>query len=86
VELGRNWHKWKDVLGSAVQLGERLGLSHDNIDDTAYRMGDFFANNMDPANKEQRLLKELWENGSEEERRDLASMMAKMSKRDSLND
>ncbi|MBM7854049.1 hypothetical protein JOC37_000421 [Desulfohalotomaculum tongense] len=85
MELGTNWHKWKDVLGEAVQIGEKLGLSHDNIDDIAYRLGQFLANNLDPANKEQRLLKELWENGTEEEKRSLASMMAKMSKRDSLH-
>ncbi|MBO8138574.1 MAG: DUF3243 family protein [Desulfotomaculum sp.] len=55
------------------------------IEDTAYCIGEFLANNLDPANKEQRLLKELWENGTEEEKHSLASMMAKMSKRDSLH-
>lgn len=80
MEIGENWHRWKKVLGAAVEVGERLGISHDNIDDAAYRIGQFVANNLDPANEEQRLLRELWETGTEEERRNLASMVAKMTK------
>ena len=83
MEIGHDWHKWKNVMGAAAKLGERIGLSEETIEDAATKIGDFLANNFDPANDEQRLLKELWENGTEKEKHELASMISKMSQRDS---
>ncbi|MEW6696407.1 MAG: DUF3243 domain-containing protein [Bacillota bacterium] len=79
MELGHNWHKWKEILGDAVGLGERVGMDEETINNTAYRLGSFFADSFDPANDEQRLLKELWEEGNEEEKKTLASLMARVS-------
>lgn len=79
MEIGHDWHKWKEILGSAVGLGERAGMEEETINNAAFRMGEFFANNFDPANREQRLMKELWEQGNDEERKTLASLMARAS-------
>jgi len=79
MEIGENWHQWKDILGDAVGLGEKIGMDKETINNVAYRLGNFFANNFDPANKEQRLMKELWEEGNEDEKRTLASLMARLS-------
>lgn len=81
MEIGHNWHKWKSVIGNVVGLGERVGMDDETINSVAFRMGDFFANHFDPANDEQRLMKELWEEGDEEEKRTLASLMARLSHR-----
>lgn len=61
---------------------EFVGLSDQAINDIAYRLGDFFAGILDPVNKEQRLLKELWEVGDEEEKRVLTKMFARLCERD----
>ncbi len=82
MEIGQNWHRWKNVLGAATQLAERIGISDETIEDTATKIGNFLANTFDPANDEQRLLKELWENATEKEKHELASMITKMSQRD----
>jgi len=82
MEIDTSWHDWKKTLGRAVNTAEFLGLSDDNINKMAYRLGDFLAANIDPANREQRLLKELWDVGSEEEQRSLAKMVAKMVDKD----
>lgn len=82
MEIDTGWHDWKKTLGRAVNTAEFLGMSDENINRTAYRMGDFLAANFDPGNREQRLLKELWEVGSEDEQRSLAKMIAKLVDRD----
>ncbi|MDO7788692.1 DUF3243 domain-containing protein [Desulforamulus aquiferis] len=79
MEIGHNWHKWKEILGAAVGLGEKAGMENETINNAAFRLGDFFANNFDPANDEQRLMKELWEQGNDEEKKTLASLMARAS-------
>ncbi|GAB6158978.1 DUF3243 domain-containing protein [Desulfotomaculum varum] len=84
MEIGNRWHKWKEILGDAVGLGERIGMDDETINNIAYRLGNFFANNFDPANEEQRLMKELWDEGSEEERKTLAALMARVSHKASI--
>lgn len=82
MEIDTSWHDWKKTLGRAVNTAEFLGMSDENINKTAYRLGDFLAANFDPGNREQRLLKELWDVGSEQEQRSLAKMIAKMVDKD----
>lgn len=82
METDIDWHTWKKILGRGVNLAEAAGISDENINKIAYRLGDFFANNFDPGNREQRLVKELWEVGAEEEKRALAKMIAKLADRD----
>lgn len=78
METEGAWHDWKHMLGRAVNLGKAVGLSDDTIHDTAYRFGEFFANHFDPGNREQRLLKELWEQGDEDEKKSLAGLLTRM--------
>ncbi|TEB09573.1 DUF3243 domain-containing protein [Pelotomaculum propionicicum] len=82
MEIGTSWHDWKKTLGKAVNAAELAGMSDETINQAAYRMGNFFAANFDPGNREQRLLKELWEVGAEDEKKSLAKMIAKLVDRD----
>jgi hypothetical protein len=65
------------MLRTALSAAEFAGLSEDRIKDAAYRLGGFLAGHTDPGNREQALLQELWREGTEEERRALASMLVK---------
>lgn len=78
METETSWHDWKHVLGKFVHGGKAVGMSDQNMENIAYRVGEFFANHFDPGNREQRLLKELWEQGSEDEKRSLSSLMVRM--------
>lgn len=82
MEIDTSWHDWKKVLGQAVNTAEFVGVSDETINNMALRLGNFFANNLDPGNREQRLLKELWEVADENEKRSLAKMIAKLAERD----
>jgi hypothetical protein len=82
VEIDTSWHDWKKVLGQAVNTAEFVGMSDQTINSLAFRLGNFFADNFDPGNREQRLLKELWEVAGEDEKKSLATMIAKLAERD----
>lgn len=82
MEISTSWHDWKKTLGSAVNAAEFAGMSDETINKAAYRLGNFFAANFDPGNREQRLLKELWEVGAEDEKKALAKLIAKLVDRD----
>lgn len=64
------------MLGKALNAGEFIGISDTHIDYLAYKLGDLFA--IDPANREQRLMKELWDEATESEQKVLASLMIRL--------
>lgn len=73
-----SFDQWKDFLSKHVNQAQEAGASQGAITNAATRIGTFLADKVDPKNREQRLLKELWEKGSQEERHSLASMITKM--------
>ncbi len=78
METETTWHQWKNMLGKFVHGSQFMGIENEKINDMAYRLGDFFANHFDPGNREQRLLKELWEQGDEEDKRVLSRLITRM--------
>jgi hypothetical protein len=77
-ETLRNYGQWKQFLASKVQMAKSMGMSEDRIADAATRVGDFLSSRVDPKNGEERVLKDLWDSGSEQEQQALASMIVKM--------
>jgi hypothetical protein len=89
MELGRSeiindWGKWKETLSKAVNVGETVGLSENTIDNIAYKVGNALSASVDPENREQRLLQELWRSGDESDRKTLAKMIVKMVQVDDI--
>lgn len=78
VDILSNWDKWKATLGNAVNLGQKVGLSENTIDGIATKVGDFLTANVDPENREQRVLQELWKSGDDQDRKTLAKMLVNM--------
>ncbi len=70
--------EFKSLLVKAIGVAKGVGLSDSAVAALATRLGDFLARFADPADREQRLLKELWDVGTEAERQALARMIAKM--------
>ncbi|HWI66736.1 MAG TPA: DUF3243 domain-containing protein [Symbiobacteriaceae bacterium] len=73
-----NFDQWKDFLSKQIANAKSAGASDDNIVAAATRIGNFLADKVDPRNREQRLLKELWDKGTDQERTALMSMVTKM--------
>jgi len=82
VDIDVSWENWTKILKTAINAAEFVGLSEDRIKDAAYRLGGFLAGHVEPGNREQALLQELWLEATEEERRALASMLVKMADQD----
>lgn len=73
-----SFEQWKDFLSKQVNQAEGAGASQNAIVNAATRIGNFLADKVDPKNREQRLLKEMWDVGSQDERHAMASLITKM--------
>lgn len=78
IELAETWEQWKKTLAEAVQQGEQMGMSHQEIAGRAEQIGDLLAQQVEPQNPEQRVLQELWQSADEEEQEALASAIIRM--------
>ncbi|NDI33324.1 DUF3243 domain-containing protein [Chengkuizengella sediminis] len=70
--------KWKHFLSDRVEQAKKAGMSEDTISKLAFQIGEFLDDKVDPKNSEERLLKELWDVGNDEERKTMAKMMVKL--------
>lgn len=72
------FEKWKSFLSERVEQAKQAGMSEETIAKLAYQIGEFLEEKVDPKNEEERLLKELWDVGNEEERKTIARLMVKL--------
>ena len=73
-----NFDTWKDTLHKAIHTGEKVGMSEETVTDIGQRIGTFLMKTVDPENPQQRLLKELWEVGTPDQRHTLTHMLINM--------
>lgn len=73
-----NFEQWKDFLGDRLQQAQTEGMNEQLATEMAYRIGDYLAEQVQPQNAEERLLKQLWELGNEQEQHALAHLMVKL--------
>lgn len=78
VAVGQSFENWKEFLSRGVEVARTAGVNDQDIAAVAKRFGDYLAKNVNPANREQKLLADLWAKGTEEEQQALANMIRKM--------
>ncbi|HPF44797.1 MAG TPA: DUF3243 domain-containing protein [Syntrophomonadaceae bacterium] len=81
-ETFSHWEQWKKTLAKTVSVAETVGMSEKSIDKIALKIGDILTDKVDPENREQRLLQELWRSGDENDRAVLARLIVDMVKTD----
>ncbi|HLS23411.1 MAG TPA: DUF3243 domain-containing protein [Pseudogracilibacillus sp.] len=69
---------WKQFLSNRVEAAKDRGMSNEKMTDIAQHIGDYLSEYVTPENKEEKVLKELWNVASEEEQRAIASTMIKL--------
>jgi predicted metal-binding transcription factor (methanogenesis marker protein 9) len=74
----KSYDKWKQFLGQRVSQAELVGMSEETITKLAFQIGEYLQDKIDPENDEERVLKELWDVGNEQERKTLAHLMVKL--------
>lgn len=73
-----SFEDWKGFLQKRVNQARALGMDDNTIAEIAAELGDYLAQDVDPENKEERLLQQMWTASSEEEQQTLASIMVKL--------
>jgi hypothetical protein len=73
-----DFSKWKSFLNDKVEQAHHVGMSNDAITNAAVKLGSYLTDQADPANPQERLLKQLWDNGSKQDQESLARMMINM--------
>ncbi|NLW07359.1 MAG: DUF3243 domain-containing protein [Clostridia bacterium] len=73
-----SFNQWMDTLAEALQRAESMGMSREVITRSATELGNFLAANVDPDVPENKLLKALWQQGTDSEKQALASMVVKL--------
>jgi hypothetical protein len=71
------FEKWKSFLSDRVAQAKATGLSDGVLTQLAYQVGEFLDDKVDPKNGEERLMKELWSVGTDEEKKVLAALIVK---------
>lgn len=77
-QVSTDWESWKRFLGQAVEFAEELGVSRERIVSMSQQVGQVLADNVTPANPEQKALKELWSVADQQEKQVLANLMTKL--------
>ena len=77
-----NFGQWKKFLNNRMEKGKNIGVNEDTMTNFAAEIGDYLAQNVDPKNDEERLLKELWDAGDQEEQKTIAHLMMKLVQKD----
>lgn len=72
------WDRWKTNLSSIVQTGEKVGLSQHTIGDIGFHIGNLINANSEPDNREEQVLRDLWDAGDDDDRQALSKMIVKM--------
>lgn len=80
--VNTEWDNWKRFLSQAVEFAEELGISRDRIAMLARQAGDVLADSVQPANPEQKVMKELWNVSDQQEKQVLANLMTKLCAED----
>ncbi|WP_349409606.1 DUF3243 family protein [Pseudalkalibacillus sp. SCS-8] len=77
-QILQNFDVFKEYLGKRVRIGEKMGMSEEQLAKTAEKVADYLAENEEPRNREEKLLKELWSAGTQEQQHMLAHMLVRM--------
>lgn len=72
------FNQWMDTLSDALSKAKAAGMSDDTITRTATELGNFLSAKIQPDIPENKLLKALWDNGTQNEKQALASMVVKL--------
>jgi hypothetical protein len=78
MSILENFDTWKGFLANRLQQAQQQGMDQQTINSIAAEVGDYLADNVDAKNKEEAVLKELWNAASEQEQQAIASTMVKL--------
>jgi hypothetical protein len=73
-----NWDSWKNFLADRLHHAQNEGMNNDAVNNMAYQIGGYLANQVEAKNPQEKVLADLWSVASEEEQHAIANMMVKL--------
>ena len=81
AQLSESFQRFEKELEKKLDVAKGMGLSKEHIDVSAKRLGDWLVKETSPQSPEQVLLKQMWENSTDDERHAMSSVLHKMIER-----
>ncbi|MBI2914600.1 MAG: DUF3243 domain-containing protein [Firmicutes bacterium] len=78
MQIMESFDAFRKFLSSQLDLVEKIGVPDEVIERATERIADYLADNVAPRTPEQRLLRELWRLGSEEDQKVLATLLVRL--------
>ncbi|MFF2449783.1 DUF3243 domain-containing protein [Neobacillus sp. NPDC058068] len=73
-----NWKQWQEFLGGRLEHAQNEGMSEGAINNLAFQIGDYLANQVDPKNEQERILSDMWSVADKTEQQAIANIMVKL--------
>ncbi|PLT33718.1 DUF3243 domain-containing protein [Bacillus sp. V5-8f] len=77
-DIVSNFEIFKKYLHRRLDVAQNIGLNEEQLTKIAQKVADYLSDKVEPRNREEKLLQELWNVGNEEERQHLAHMLFKL--------
>lgn len=74
----KDWETWKQTVSEAIKTARKLGMPDKLIEVASVKVGDFLTRRICAESPEEKLIKELWDAGSADERKVLGKLLFKV--------
>lgn len=74
----QSFDKWKGLLKTGLGIADSIGLSEGTQVEIGKKLGGFLSGYVDPMNHEQRVLKEMWDVGDDNDRIVITKLVSRM--------
>lgn len=73
-----DWPTWRDDVKERIALAHKFGVPDETVRAIATKVGDLLAKKAYPTSQEEKLLKEMWNVATQDEKRTISTLILKM--------
>jgi hypothetical protein len=74
-----DWPTWRDNVKERIAVARKFDVPDETVRAIATQVGDLLANKASPTTREEKLLKEMWNVATPDERKTIAALILKMA-------
>jgi hypothetical protein len=78
VDWVNDWPTWRDNVKERIALANKFGVPYDTVATVASKVGDLLAKEACPTTQEEKLLKEMWNVATPDERKTITRLILRM--------
>ncbi len=73
-----DWPTWRDNVKERIAVAHKFGVPDETVRAIATRVGDLLAKKASPTTQEEKLLREMWNVATPDERKTITTLILKM--------